>query len=294
MTTTMCLSGAGRLRPIRGIPSTPWARLLLAALMLWQTVDVQSQTGATLSTRSTPTGDLPRTYFYGTDTIQKIGNTLVSSLKPNRQVPFTPEPVVFISEPGVFLRSQHRGDKHVIRISTNLVDLWQKLSHAIALNDVEPGFSRRYINSMRGPDGPASNLILPPIEHPQAWTLNVLNQQAGYFRAMAGGFVAAEIVYHRDGVCEKYPRALAANGGPPPAMASVVTAAQWRRAVREGARLGINAGIDPDGLGNLFLVLAPPNLPRPAWVSEMIPPDTDVRGARSDLNDIEMYNNLRH
>lgn len=251
------------------------------------------QTVTALSSQPASAGMLPKTYFYGNDTIQKIGNTLVTSLKRDRQPPFTPEPVVFISEPGILLRSQHRGDKHVIRISTNLVDLWQKLSHAIALNDVEPGFSRRYLNSIRGPDAPGGSLTLPPIEHPQAWTLNALNQQAGFFRAMAGGFIAAEIVYHRDGICEKYPRGLAADGGSPPALASVVTASQWRRAVREGARLGISAGIDPDGLGNLFLVLAPPNLPRPAWVSEMIPPGTDVRGARSDLNDIEMYNNLR-
>ena len=281
-------------RPLHSIfPSLAGqTRVLLAALIVLPSVIAFGQTGMAPSASSASTTNPPRAYLYGNDAVQKIGDTLVSLLDRNRRQAFTPEPVVLVPEPGVLLRSQHRGENHVIRISTNLVDLWQKLSHAIALNDVEPGFSHRYINSIRGPDRPGDSLVLPPSEHPQAWTLNVLNQQAGYFRAMAGGLVAMEIVHHRDGVCKKYPRSLAADGGPPPALACVVTPSQWRHAVREGARLGIKAGIDPDGLGNLFLVLAPTSA-RPAWVAEMIPPSAEARGARSDLNDIEMFYNLR-
>lgn len=293
MKTNKCPSSTRATRFELAMRRRPMPLFLAAAFAAWPLFVGLGQDAAPLSSGSGKLSQPPAAYLYGNDSIQKLANTLVTSLKRDRQPPFTPEPVVIVAEPGVFLRSQHRGEKHVIRISTNLVDLWQKLSHAIALNEVEPGFSRRFINSIKGPDRPAGSLVLPPIEHMQAWTLPVLNQQAGFFRAMAGGLVAMEIVHHRDGICAKYPRALGADGGPPPSLASVITASQWRRGVREGARLGINAGIDPDGLGNLFLVLAPPNLPRPAWVAEMIPPGVDVRGARSDLNDIEMYNNLR-
>lgn len=238
----------------------------------------------------------PPKYLLAADSIQRTGRELVAALSAARRQEFAPEPVVIVAEAGVALRSLHRGsgreERHVIHISTNLVALWQHLSHAVALDDVEPGFAARYIRVMAASNELSNRLVLPPLSHPDAWTLKVLNLQAGYFRAMAGGMIAIEIVHHRDGMCRKYPRGLMVGDTRPPALASVVTTSQWRHAVREGARLGAKLAIDPDGLGHLFrLVSVLPS--RPAWAGEMISADANLRGVGSNLNDIEMFYQLR-
>lgn len=162
-----------------------------------------------------------------------------------------------------------------LQVSLGFVDFLNRLAHAKAHEEIEPGFFRRYTARLEEETRLSPVPDFDPSLPPNAWNLEGLNRQASYFNQMAGGLVAVDLAHQYLGHYRKHAKALARSAALPPPLNTQISETEWRAAVLSGAQNALACGLATDGLRAVFECFEPMS-PRPAWAAYFIHPQADV------------------
>ncbi len=231
-------------------------------------------------------------YETGYDNVVRLTGDLCRALKPESRQRLLSVPVLLEKVEAPFVHPSEFSDGtntwRAVFVSGGFVTLLNHLSHAKAIDLSQRGFLDRYVETLGVESGakPLAAVALPGQQ--SHWSFNTMNQQAGTFNQMAGAFIAIDLAHHYLGHYDKYASRLrdAENRAVP--IASVITAAEWREALKKGARNALDCGLSIEGVITVFESIE--KMPsRPAWTTFFLPNDPAVQVAqiKKDLRKLE-------
>lgn len=168
-----------------------------------------------------------------------------------------------------------------VRISASFIDFINRVAHAKAVDEADRGFFLRYTSRLA--DDPRTMLAPDFAVLPQrAWSFNTMNRQASHFNQMVGGLLGIDHAHHYLGHYRKNAKYFDPQTALPQPINAMITEAEWRQAVLEGARNALACGLGVDGMKAIFECFG--QMPtRPAWAAYFIHPDADVRRINAEL-----------
>jgi hypothetical protein len=178
-----------------------------------------------------------------------------------------------------------RDESKVLRqvsVSAGFIDLVNHLSHAKAIDRIQPGFFDQYLQNLARMAGDDSSIQLPMMVDPRYWKDDVLNDQASYFNQMIGMMVAINLSHHYLGHFDKYAPKMAGPGNKTIPINDFLTPGEWEVSVKAGATDALNCALATEGVRALFEAMD--RFPRrPAWTQAILPKDTDVKKLNKQL-----------
>lgn len=173
-----------------------------------------------------------------------------------------------------------------VRISASFIDFINRVAHAKAVDEAERGFFLRYTTRLaedpRTMLAPDFSILLPQ----RAWNFNTMNRQASHFNQMVGGLLGIDHAHHYLGHYRRNAQHFDPKTALPQPINAVITEAEWREAVLDGARNALACGLGVDGMKAIFECFG--QMPtRPAWAAYFIHPQADVRRITAELVKIE-------
>jgi hypothetical protein len=169
-----------------------------------------------------------------------------------------------------------------VSISAGFIDLVNHISHAKAIDRIQPGYFDQYVQNFVKVTGDTFTVQPPSMVDPRFWTDDVLNDQLSYFNQMIGMLMAINFSHHYLGHVDKYyPKMVSASDKVLP-INEFLTPAEWQVSVRAGALDALNCALATDGLRALFEAID--KMPRrPAWTEEIVPKDADLKKLNKQL-----------
>ena len=171
-----------------------------------------------------------------------------------------------------------------VSISQGMIDLMNHLSHAKAIDSVEPGFFDRYVKniSLNGAD----RLNLPEIVEPRFWTEDIKNDQMSYFNQMAGVLMAINLSHHYLGHYAKYADKMPRPDSTMLPINQFLSPEEWDLSVRAGAVNSLCCATATGGAQALFEAID--QMPhRPTWVAYIVPQYADLKSLNKQLGEYE-------
>ncbi len=173
-----------------------------------------------------------------------------------------------------------------ISISAGFIYFLNQLSHAKAIDKIEPGFLDQYVESwsraaILDPAAP-----LPPITEERFWTTDVLEGQLAYFNQMMGAMIAINMSHLYLGHYAKYATSLTGADGKFLPINDFLTPTEWNVSIKVGTLSSLNLALDSDGLRTIIYALDKMH-PRPAWADYISPPNTDLKKLNETLAMLE-------
>jgi hypothetical protein len=182
-----------------------------------------------------------------------------------------------------------RDENKVLRqvsVSAGFIDLVNHLSHAKAIDRIQPGFFDQYVQNMARTAGDDFSVQLPVMVDPRFWKDDVLNDQASYFNQMIGMMVAINLSHHYLGHFDKYAPKMAGPGNKMIPINDFLTPGEWEVSVKAGATDALNCALATEGVKALFEAID--RFPRrPAWTVAILPKDADVKKLNKQLSKYE-------
>ncbi len=182
-----------------------------------------------------------------------------------------------------------RDENKVVRqvsVSAGFIDLVNHLSHAKAIDRIQPGFFDQYVQNLARTAGDDSSVQLPMMVEPRFWKDDVINDQASYFNQMIGMMVAINLSHHYLGHFDKYAPKMAGPGNKTIPINDLLTPAEWEVSVKAGAVDALNCALSTDGVKSLFQAID--TFPRrPAWTEAILPKGTDIKKLNKQLTQYE-------
>jgi hypothetical protein len=173
-----------------------------------------------------------------------------------------------------------------VSISAGFIDLVNHLSHARAVDHVQPGFFDQYVQNLGRVAGEDFNVPCPSIVDARFWTDDVMNDQASYFNQMAGLLMAINFSHHYLGHYAKYSPRMAGAGNKTMPINGLLTPAEWEVSVKAGATDALNCALATEGAKALFEAID--KLPaRPAWTEAFVPRSVDLQKLNKELSRYE-------
>jgi len=231
----------------------------------------------------------PSGYETGFDTMAKIVADLQRALEPKDKAEVYPVPV-FVDKMAVpYLQLQETAGgnaTHAIYISSGFIGLLNFISHAKAIDGARPGFFAKSLTRLSAEESEPWPPDLQASAAANSWSFDTMNRQASAFNQIAGGLAAIQMAHFTLGHYQKYARNLAGAQMPALSINGVVTPAEWRRAVLQGAGHALECGLAVDGLKIFFESIG--KMPtRPAWRIYFVPDDLDARGMNKINRDLD-------
>ncbi len=219
-------------------------------------------------------------YDTGFDTIVKLTGNLHHTLDHRDRPQLYPAAVRLEKLAVPYLQIHESGAPTPIRaiyFSNGFVDLLNYVSHAKAIDGVSRGFLLQSMSRVAlVPLGSGGVPDLQANIVRNAWAFETMNRQASFFNQMAGGLVAIQVAHVSLGHYQKYARLLTIGRHNPLPLNSVITPAEWRQAVLQGATRGLDCGLAVDGLKAFFESLD--RMPvRPVWRIYFMPDGVDSK-----------------
>ena len=215
---------------------------------------------------------------------RNIGESLYEALPPKYSARVSSRPVTIVAQKEPMIAPTELVESNRIArgvsVSTGLIDLLNHLSHAKAVDQVEPGFFSAYVK--RVASAPGAPPTLPAITADKYWTDDVSNDQLSYFNQMLGFLVALNLSHHYLGHYTKHARELFLSGTAATPINWFLSRREWEKSVRAGA---INScGCAMTTVGARALVEALEMMPeRPAWAACLTPPKIDLKRLDKEL-----------
>ena len=170
-----------------------------------------------------------------------------------------------------------------IYISPGFVELMNRLSYAMAVDTSQRGYLQECLHQLSTDKHTAP---LRAVSYQPSASLDLENLQASEFNQMAGTLIAINQAYHYLGYYRKYAAQLAAPSHPP--LTSLITPAEWHKAVIPGAHKALSCGLGVEGIKHFYDAVA--NLPaQPTWTQYFIPKDANIRKVKTELDKLESY-----
>src|SRR3954468_2997811 len=148
------------------------------------------------------------TYKSGYSSIMKLGKDLFNGLKPAEKEFVSPQPISIETDVAPFIRLLYYPDEpkpiRGVWISAGFIDLVNNVSHAKAIDGIEKGYFKRYIEILSQETGEKSLHPLPNDTRAAYWTEDMLNEQLSNFNSIVGICVGAKLAHHYLGHYEKY------------------------------------------------------------------------------------------
>ncbi|MFN7140825.1 MAG: hypothetical protein ACK4UN_15935, partial [Limisphaerales bacterium] len=159
--------------------------------------------------------------------------------------------------------------ERVVAISEGFVDLINNVSHAKAIDKIEPGFFDYYLRQLATESGAVRLRDLPAVEQKRYWTEEVLNEQQSNFNQMVALLLGMQLAHHSLGHYDSNGYELNDWLTAPP-INNLVSPQEWNNAFRIGLERSLSAGYGVEGFVALCEALE--RMPRrPAWTTFFLP-----------------------
>ena len=169
-----------------------------------------------------------------------------------------------------------------VSVSAGFIDLVNHLSHAKAIDRLQPGFFEQYVQNLARVDGGEFAVQPPDMVDPRFWTDDVMNDQASYFNQMAGFMMAINLSHHYLGHYNKYCARMAGVGNRLVPINELLTSAEWEVSVKAGATDALNCALATEGARALFDAIDKIQ-PRPPWTEVLVPRTVDIKKLNRQL-----------
>ncbi len=237
-----------------------------------------------------PKADGP-TYKTGFSAVTHIGKELRDALKPALRTKVHSHPVALETDVRPFVKTVEYPDENeplrLVFVSVGFIDLMNHVSHAKAIDRIQPGYFQRYLVSLADESGDFSLKELPGISDRRYWSDDILNDQQSNFNQMVGMVVAIELSHHYLGHYKKNSNTLAESDNQEP-INNLLQPAEWEEALKVGVQNALDCGYGIDGLKVFYDAIA--KMPkRPDWVDYFLPEHVKVAKLQKDLQKAENY-----
>ena len=232
----------------------------------------------------------PQFYETGYSDIIEFTSDLYRALAADQRSQFHPFPVLLenLPTPVAQPRAYFDGSKSLqaVHVTPSFIALMNSISHAKAIDDVQKGFFKAYVERLGLETGVELPRTVQEILQTKSWSLETKNYQMSRFNQMVGAVIAIEMAHQYLGHYQKYADQLADALGQPVAINQLVTPEEWHQAVLEGAQKALDCGLGVEGLEVLYdSIGAMPK--RPAWTVYFLPAKAKVSKIKRDLNKLE-------
>jgi hypothetical protein len=181
-----------------------------------------------------------------------------------------------------------RSDNKLLRqvsVSAGFIDLVNHLSHAKAIDRIQPGFFDQYVQNIAR-SATDDSIQLPDMVDARFWADDVMNDQASYFNQMIGMMVAINLSHHYLGHFDKYAAKMAGPGNKLIPINEFLSPGEWEVSVKAGATDALNCALSTEGVKLLFNAID--QMPhRPAWTEAILPKNTDIKKLDKELSRYE-------
>ena len=232
-----------------------------------------------------------RAYPSGFSVALKIGGELSDALSAKQADQLAAQPIALQPQDvPVIMPIMSKEENKVLRqvsISAGFIDLVNHLSHAKAIDKIQPGYYEQYVANFVKVTGDSFSVQPPSMVDPRFWTDDVLNDQLSYFNQMIGMLMAINFSHHYLGHFDKYYPKMVGPGDRLLPINDFLTPAEWEVSVKAGALDALNCALATDGLRALFDAID--KMPRrPAWTAEIIPKGADIKKLNKELTKYEV------
>lgn len=217
----------------------------------------------------------PLAVDYKTDAIAtcKIGVDLWQALKRSDRHLFSPECVILgeDNEPLVapITFREGAGSERGIAISQGFVDLVNNVSHAKAIDKVEPGYLKNYLSELAKESGTLPLRPIPGVEQSKYWSVEIINEQQSNFNQMVALLLAMQLSHHVLGHYDSHVVDLKAGTEMQP-INQFLTAREWNDSFHAGLTISLAAGYGVEGFEALCEALR--RMPQhPRWTMFFLP-----------------------
>jgi hypothetical protein len=237
------------------------------------------------------TADPAHTYSSGFSVALDRGDDLSSALPDKFGSQLASQPIALQPQdlPQITPIISHDETKTLrqVSISAGLIDLVNHLSHAKAIDHIQPGFYDQYVqNIARAAEANENSIQLPAMVDERYWKDDVMNDQASYFNQMIGLIISINLSHHYLGHFDKYAAKMAGIGNATTPINEFLTPSEWEVSIRAGATDALNCALSTDGGKSLFNAIdAMPR--RPAWTLAILPRDVDIKKLDKELSKYE-------
>jgi hypothetical protein len=214
-----------------------------------------------------------RSYRIGPAAVEKFGEELRLCVKPKDRLT------------GPVARDQPMGP---LAVSSGLVEWINRVAHAKAIDDVQPGYFAKYFASLTEAGRAMALKELPDGARPEYWSEKTLGQQRSLSQSLVGYVLATHLAYY---LLDYYPGLawkLRGYPGPPVWPHGQLAPEQWTNVFQTGAKLNLEAGLGLEGIGMIVTGLEP-LAERPDWAACFFPSATELRRLKRDIKRLEMH-----
>ena len=230
---------------------------------------------------------MPQTYPTGFSVALERGGDLYEALPPKFSDQLAPQPVALQRQdvPQIMPIASKNENKVLrqVSVSAGFIDLVNHLSHAKAIDRIQPGFFDHYVQHLAPATGNDSlSIQWPMMVDPRFWKDDILNDQASYFNQMIGMMVAINLSHHYLGHFDKYAPKMAGPGNKTIPINDLLTPEEWEESVKTGALDAMTCALRADGAMVLFDAID--KMPRrPAWTQAIVPKGANLKELNKEL-----------
>lgn len=175
---------------------------------------------------------------------------------------------------------------HQVSVSAGFIDLVNHLSHAKAIERIQPGYFDQYVQNLAKAASDDSSIQFPNIADARYWKDEVINDQASFFNQMIGLMVAINLSHHYLGHYDKYAAQMVGPNNKTIPINELLTPAEWEVSVKLGATDALNCALSTEGARSLFDAID--KMPRrPAWTEAIVPKSADLKNLNKELTQYE-------
>ena len=212
-------------------------------------------------------------YSGNLQTAEKIASTLYDSLDIQYQKILEPAPIILASLDTPAMMPTQNSNLCRVSVSASFIALINRLAHAKAIDQIEPGYFNRYVTTWGKDSAGENSPPLPDPTHPRYWSDEVLNQQAGFFSQMMSLTVAINLSDLYLGLYNKYSAQLS---GKPVPINNFLTPAEWESGLKAATLNTLECAFGTEGAKALFEAID--KMPqRPAWAAYIVPRNVDLK-----------------
>jgi hypothetical protein len=225
------------------------------------------------------------TYPSGFSMAVKIGEGLYEALptKFGDQVcatPVTLQPQDMPVIAPVILTDENKAQREV-SISAGFIDLMNHVAHAKAIDRIQPGFFRAYVNNLARVN--AEPFALPDMVDNRFWTDDVMDEQISYFNQMMSMLMAINLSHHYLGHYAKYVGQLANAENRAMPINGLISPSEWDISVKAGMHNSLDCALATGGVRALFEAID--DMPeRPQWTLYIAPKFADLKALNKNLD----------
>jgi len=209
--------------------------------------------------------------------INQIGTDLYEMLPSKYRQQFYGQPVALDTNVMPFVKAIEfpKSSLRLVVVSVGFLDLIHNVSHAKAIDRIEPGYFQKCIARLAQESDGMSVRALPGISNRTHWSTEVINEKESYFNQMLAGVVGIKLSHPY----ERYAQNTTSSMMP---INQSLAVTEWEKSVSIGVQSALDCGYGIEGLQTLCDAIdLMPN--RPTWATDLLPANAKISRLKSQL-----------